>query len=251
MFVPPLHSHNNFEISVIGEVSIDPSVAIAPGVILQAAPNSQIIIGAGVCIGMGSIIHAYEGTISVEAGALLGSGCLIVGKSKIGANACVGSGTTVFNCLVAANQVVPPGSIISDQGSKEVGLENGNGGKRKEEPPTPPLTPVPTPLSPTPPLTPVPTPLFSTPALTPVPTPLYPTPALTPVPTPLSNSPTSALTPVPTPLSNSSTSALTPVSTSLIPAQAAYGQGSVKQLLSTLFPHKQILNKSLNEDKSE
>ena len=222
MFVPPLHSHNNFETSVIGEVSIDPSVAIAPGVILQAAPNSQIIIGAGVCIGMGSIIHAYEGTISVEAGALLGSGCLIVGKSKIGANACVGSGTTVFNCLVAANQVVPPGSIISDQGSKEVGLENGNGGKRKEEPPTPPLTPVPTPL-------------FSTPALTPVPTPLYPTPALTPVPTPLSNSPTSALT---------------PVSTSLIPAQA-YGQGSVKQLLSTLFPHKQILNKSLNEDKSE
>ncbi len=243
MFVPPLHSHNNFETSVIGEVSIDPSSAIAPGVILQAAPNSQIIIGAGVCIGMGAILHAYDGTLCVEAGANLGSGCLIVGKSKIGTNACVGSGTTVFNCVVAANEVVPPGSIITESsGSKEAGLENGTGGKKKEArqeiklaqggfiqtTPTPPLTPVPTPLSPTPPLTPVPTPLPPTPSLAPVHIPLSSTPSITPVPTP-------ALTPVPTPL---------------LPSQA-YGQGSVKQLLSTLFPHKQILNKSLNDDKSE
>ncbi len=226
MFVPPLHSHNNFEISVIGEVSIDPSVAIAPGVILQAAPNSQIIIGAGVCIGMGSILHAYEGTMEIGAGANLGSGCLIVGKSQIGANACIGSGTTVFNCVVAANEVVPPGSIISEFGVKttEVGSSNGAGGKKKQEQPEIQVNPGGTP---TPPVYP--------PYLTPI-------PQLTPAPVALTPAPTPPLTPAPV--------ALSPAPTPSLPGHA-YGQGSVKQLISTLFPHKQTLNKSLNEDKSE
>ena len=41
-----------------GNVSIDPSAAIAPGVLLQAEENSRITIGAGVCIGAGTIVHA-------------------------------------------------------------------------------------------------------------------------------------------------------------------------------------------------
>ncbi len=33
----------------------------------------------------------------------------MVGKGKIGANACIGSATTVFNYSVEPGQVVPPG----------------------------------------------------------------------------------------------------------------------------------------------
>jgi carbon dioxide concentrating mechanism protein CcmN len=38
----------------------------------------------------------------------------MVGKGKIGANACIGSATTVFNYSVEPGQVVPPGSILGD-----------------------------------------------------------------------------------------------------------------------------------------
>ncbi len=97
MYVRSVHPSNNFDTYISGEVTIDPSAAIAPGVLLQASPNSRIIIGAGACIGLGSILHAYEGTLEVEAGANLGAGVLVVGKGKIGANACIGSTTTILN----------------------------------------------------------------------------------------------------------------------------------------------------------
>ena len=114
MSVPPLRLHNNFESYISGEVTIHPSAVIAIGVILQAAANSKIIIGAGVCIGMGSILQVDEGTIEVEAGASLGAGFLMVGQGKIGMNACIGAATTLFNCSVAPALVVPPGSILGD-----------------------------------------------------------------------------------------------------------------------------------------
>jgi carbon dioxide concentrating mechanism protein CcmN len=95
-------------------VIIHPSAVIAPGVILQAAPNSKIIIGSGVCIGMGSILQVHQGILEVEAGANLGAGFLMVGQGKIGANACIGAATTVFNCSVESGQVVAPGSVIGD-----------------------------------------------------------------------------------------------------------------------------------------
>ncbi|MBD2343739.1 transferase [Anabaena subtropica] len=114
MSVPPLRLHNNLESYISGEVTIHPSAVIAPGVILQAAANSKIIIGAGVCIGMGSILQVNEGSIEVEAGASLGAGFLMVGQGKIGMNACVGAATTLFNCSIAPGLVVPPGSIVGD-----------------------------------------------------------------------------------------------------------------------------------------
>ncbi|MEH2024325.1 transferase [Nostoc sp.] len=115
MSVPLLRLSNNFESSYInGEVTIHPSAVLAPGVILQAAVNSKIIIGAGVCIGMGAILQVHEGTLEVEAGANLGAGFLMIGKGKIGANACIGSATTVFNYSVEPGQVVAPGSILGD-----------------------------------------------------------------------------------------------------------------------------------------
>jgi carbon dioxide concentrating mechanism protein CcmN len=114
MSVPLLRLSNNFDTYISGDVTIHPSAVLAPGVILQAAVNSKIIIGPGVCIGMGAILQVHEGTLEVEAGANLGAGFLMVGKGKIGANACIGSATTVFNYSVEPEQVVPPGSILGD-----------------------------------------------------------------------------------------------------------------------------------------
>ncbi|MBD2741761.1 hypothetical protein [Coleofasciculus sp. FACHB-1120] len=114
MHLPLLPPLSNSQVYVKGDVSIDEGAAIAPGAILQAAPDSKIIIAAGVCIGMGTILHAHEGTIEVETGAILGAGVLVVGKGKIGANACIGATTTIFNSSVESWQIVPPGSLLGD-----------------------------------------------------------------------------------------------------------------------------------------
>jgi carbon dioxide concentrating mechanism protein CcmN len=114
MSVPPLRLHNNFDAYISGEVKIHPSAVVAPGVILQAATNSKIVIGAGVCIGMGSILQVTTGIIEIEAGVSLGAGFLMVGAGRIGVNACIGSATTVFNCSVEPGQVVAPGSVLGD-----------------------------------------------------------------------------------------------------------------------------------------
>ena len=124
MYVPPLDLRNTFDSYISGEVIIHPSAVLAPGVILQAVPNSKIIIGPGVCIGMGSILQVHEGTLEVEAGANLGAGFLMVGQGKIGANACIGSATTVFNCSVESGQVVASGSILGDTSRRVVATDN-------------------------------------------------------------------------------------------------------------------------------
>ena len=97
-----------------GDVTIGDGAAIAPGVILQANPGSRIIIAAGACIGMGVVLHAHEGTLEIGAGATLGAVVLVIGKGKIGANACIGSATTVWNSNVEPGKVVAPGSLIGD-----------------------------------------------------------------------------------------------------------------------------------------
>ncbi|NER86807.1 MAG: transferase [Moorea sp. SIO2C4] len=116
MHLPKLLLSNNSHIHVEGNVSIDPSAAISAGVILRADPDSKITIAAGVCIGMGAIIHAHKGTVEVESGASLGAGVLVVGKGKIGANASIGSLTTIWNHSVESLQVVPSASVLGDKG---------------------------------------------------------------------------------------------------------------------------------------
>jgi carbon dioxide concentrating mechanism protein CcmN len=120
MYLPPLQPVSNSDIRVCGDVTIHPTASIASGVILQAAPNSSIIIEAEVCIGMGAIINAYQGTIKIESGAILGSGVLIIGAGKIGTNACIGSATTIFNTSVSPLTVIVPGSIVGDTSRKEL-----------------------------------------------------------------------------------------------------------------------------------
>ncbi|WP_293079757.1 hypothetical protein [Moorena sp. SIO4A1] len=107
---------NNSHIYVEGNVSVDPSAVISAGVILRADRDSKITIAAGVCIGMGAIIHAHKGTVEVESGASLGAGVLVVGKGKIGANASIGSLTTIWNHSVESLQVVPSASVLGDKG---------------------------------------------------------------------------------------------------------------------------------------
>lgn len=102
------------DIQISGDVRIDPSAVIAPGVIIQAAPNSYVAIAAGVCIGMGSILQAGKGSIEIQQGVTLGAGVLIIGAAKIGENTCVGYGTTIFQASVIASQVLPPNSLIGD-----------------------------------------------------------------------------------------------------------------------------------------
>jgi carbon dioxide concentrating mechanism protein CcmN len=114
MSVSPLYPISNSNSYISGEVTIDPTAVIAAGVLLQAAPNSKIIIAAGVCIGMGTVLHAHDGILEIEAGAILGAGVLVVGKGKIGANACIGSVSTIMDCSIEPRQVITPGSLLGD-----------------------------------------------------------------------------------------------------------------------------------------
>ena len=114
MYLPPLQPVSNKDVYISGDVTVHPSAALAPGVILQAAPNSRIVIGAEVSIGMGTIINACQGEIAIANGATLGAGVLIVGASAIGSNACIGTATTIFNSSVDSMAVITPGSLIGD-----------------------------------------------------------------------------------------------------------------------------------------
>jgi carbon dioxide concentrating mechanism protein CcmN len=114
MYLPSVQPFNHPEIYINGDVHIDPQAILAPGIILQAAPNSRIVIRAGACLGMGTVLNAYQGTIEIEAGAVLGSGVLIIGNCKIGANACIGTATTVLDTKIESMTMIPPGSLIGD-----------------------------------------------------------------------------------------------------------------------------------------
>ena len=114
MYLRPLQPVHNKDVYVSGDVTIDPSAVLASGVILQAAPNSRIVIGAEVSIGMGTVINACQGEIAIADGATLGAGVLFVGAGAIGSNACIGTATTIFNSSVDSMAVITPGSLIGD-----------------------------------------------------------------------------------------------------------------------------------------
>lgn len=121
MYLLPSPTLHHPEICVIGDVQLDPLVALAPGVVLHAEPGSQIHIAAGVCIGMGSVLHVRQGLLTIEMGANLATGVLVIGAGQICQNACVGSGATLINPQVAAGEIIPPASLVGDQ-SRQVPL---------------------------------------------------------------------------------------------------------------------------------
>lgn len=118
IYLPPPQPVLNKDIRVSGDVEIHPTASIAPGAILQAAPNCRIVIGADACIGMGVIVNACQGSVEIGNGAILGSGVLIIGDCQIGDNACLGTAVTVFQTNVESMKVIEPGSVLGDSSRK-------------------------------------------------------------------------------------------------------------------------------------
>lgn len=118
MSVPslPMQPVSTSHYFISGDVTIQAGVAIAPGVLIQADPGSRVVIQTGACIGIGSVLHAHSGLLEVGAGASIGSGVLLLGCVLIGANACIGAATTIFNANVAAEQIIPAGSLVGEMG---------------------------------------------------------------------------------------------------------------------------------------
>jgi len=218
MSLPPLHPPANPEVYIRGDVTIHPSAAIAPGVIIQAEANSRITINAGVCIGMGSVLHAYQGSLEIQEGVNLGAGVLVIGEVTIGANACIGSSATLFNCSVEPGQLIASGSLCGDS-SRQVAVENGAGGAK---------------------------------AATPEPAQAVPssTGSTTNTATPTATSTTDETNETDT--SSETTSGPASGSSALSTAETAptqvYGQAYLNRLLGTLLPHRQALNQPINED---
>ncbi|MEM9244390.1 MAG: hypothetical protein AAGA67_01400 [Cyanobacteria bacterium P01_F01_bin.153] len=112
MSLQPLHPISHRDSWVAGEVVVDSTAVIAPGVLLQADPGCRIRIGPGAVVGMGTVIHAYNGAIEVGAGVNVGAAVLLVGRVTVGDRACVGAQTTVMNAVVNMGQAIAPGSLI-------------------------------------------------------------------------------------------------------------------------------------------
>jgi carbon dioxide concentrating mechanism protein CcmN len=120
MSLPQLQPLSDLDLYVSGDVTIHPSAIVASGAIIQAAPGSKIVIGSEVCIGRGTIVTAYEGSIEIEKGVVLGAGVLIVGAGKIGSNACIGSATTIWQPSVEPSTSIAPGSLIGDPSRRAI-----------------------------------------------------------------------------------------------------------------------------------
>lgn len=109
-----LHPISTSHYYTSGDVTIQAGVAIAPGVLIQADPESRVVIKAGACIGIGVILHAHDGVVEIGEGANIGAEALLVGQVQVGAKACIGAATTIFNSNVESGQIIPPGSLIED-----------------------------------------------------------------------------------------------------------------------------------------
>jgi carbon dioxide concentrating mechanism protein CcmN len=131
--LPPMSTAHYF---VSGDVTIHEGAAIAPGVLLQADPNSQIIIGVGVCLGMGCVVHAHRGNVVIGEGAIVGAGVLLVGQVTVGARTCIGAATTIFDCEIGPDVMVASGSLLGDRSRPRADV------KGAEAPPAPTHPPV-------------------------------------------------------------------------------------------------------------
>lgn len=87
---------------------------MALGTVLEAAPDSQLVVEPGVCIGAGTVIQAFGGQLTLASGANVGRGSLVLGSGIIGAQACIGAESTLINPKIEANQVIPARSLLGD-----------------------------------------------------------------------------------------------------------------------------------------
>lgn len=108
----PPRSISDTHYCVVGDVTVDSTAAIAPGVVLQAPSGSHIIIEKGACLAGGVCIQSRQGVLKIGAGASLGANVLVIGHGTIGANACISSSSTVINPQIAQSAVVPPCALV-------------------------------------------------------------------------------------------------------------------------------------------
>lgn len=106
---PTAVSHTHY--CIVGDVTVDASAAIAPGVVLQALPGSRIIIGSGACLAGGVCVQAKAGLLTISPGATLGANVLVVGSGRVGANACISPGSTLMNPQIEDNALLPPNTL--------------------------------------------------------------------------------------------------------------------------------------------
>lgn len=106
---PTAVSHTHY--CIVGDVSVDASAAIAPGVVLQALPGSRLIIGSGACLAGGVCVQAKAGLLTLSSGATLGANVLVVGNGRVGANACISPGSTLINPQIEDNALLPPNTL--------------------------------------------------------------------------------------------------------------------------------------------
>ena len=108
-------------------VEVAPDVAIAAGVVLEAAPGARLIIASGVCIGTGVIVQAAGGKLVLGIGVNLGTGVLMVGQGIVGPHACIGSESSLLNPQVTAGAVLPARSLLGVNSQSTDGLSSQNG----------------------------------------------------------------------------------------------------------------------------
>ena len=107
---PAAVSHTHY--CTVGDVTVDASAAIAPGVVLQALPGSRITIGRGACLAGGVCIQSKGGVLTISAGATLGANVLVVGRGTVGANACISPGSTLIDPQVDSGVLLPPNTLL-------------------------------------------------------------------------------------------------------------------------------------------
>lgn len=108
----PPRSVSDTHYCVVGDVTVDSTAAIAPGVVLQAPTGSRIIIEKGACLAGGVCIQSRQGVLKIGAGASLGANVLVIGHGTIGANACVSPSSTVINPQMVQGAILPPCSLV-------------------------------------------------------------------------------------------------------------------------------------------
>jgi carbon dioxide concentrating mechanism protein CcmN len=212
---------------ISGDVEVHPTASIANGVLLQADPGSRIVIGAGACIGCGSILHAQDGILSIEDGAVLGVGVLVFGASRIGTQACLGSSSSVVDGVIDPHTMLPANAWIHARSSS---LDLPAADSAPVIPAAPSTSPTgPTPLIPAePPASPTgPTPLKFAVRSSPPPEPAQPAPPDLP-PAPMPQPPE----PLTIPTAQVTVSLATPI----------YGKVGLKRLLATLRNEKPDLS---------
>ncbi|MEM7065386.1 MAG: hypothetical protein AAF572_19760 [Cyanobacteria bacterium P01_B01_bin.77] len=226
----PLHfvSHTHYYRG--GDVVVDATAAVAPGVVLRAAPTGSIRIGPGVCVGAGVVIQA-KGHVMIEAGVSLGTGVLVVGHGHVGKDACVGPSSTLINPAIAANEIVPPCSLVdsnvstSETAAPQQSVSASSGAS-----------------------------YFQSGGFTPTggPVPSMPMPPRTsPTVEPQSVSPKAVHVPDIDSAPSSDMSAGAGSSAAIAQNRPVYGRAHVKSLLSALFPYRQPLNNGDSSAQSE